>query len=263
LEITPRRVYDAVVRRLKEIPHFLAWKGGGSIARENRLRLEKFRNIHAGQRCFIMGNGPSLAKMDLSVLKDEVTFGMNRVYLLFDEMKFIPTYYTCINGHVLEQFADDIQTLPMPKFLNWNFRNSFNSEDINTSFMRFRYSIGDSFVVDPAESFCSGGTVTYATMQLAYYMGFKEVVLIGVDHNFKEKGRPNKTEIRVSEVDESHCHPEYFPKGIKWELPDLLRSELAYVEARKAFEKDGRKIVDATHGGKLEVFEKVDFDSLF
>lgn len=264
-EVTPRRLCEAVIRRVKEIPHFLSWKGDSLIARENRLRLEQFRGKHAGQRCFVMGNGPSLSRMDLSLLKDEITFGMNRIYLLFDKMSFIPTYFTCVNELVLEQFADDIQLLPMPKFLNWNRRDYFNTDDKNTMFIRMRIgiSISDSFVSDPAESLDGGGTVTYAALQLAYYLGFKEVVLIGVDHSYNEKGRPNKTEVRTAEVDASHCHPNYFPKGIKWQLPDLLRSELAYAIARKAFEKDGRKIIDATEGGNLEVFERVDFNSLF
>ncbi len=39
-------------------------------------------NIHHGQRCFIIGNGPSLQRTDLTKLKDEFTFGMNRIYLV-------------------------------------------------------------------------------------------------------------------------------------------------------------------------------------
>ena len=94
-------------------------------------------------------------------------------------------------------------------------------------------------------------------------MGFKEVILVGLDHNFVEKGRPNKTEVRAADVDESHCHPDYFTKGVKWQLPDLLRSEKAYSIAREAFESDGRRILDATVGGKCEIFDKVEFSSLF
>jgi hypothetical protein len=109
----------------------------------------------------------------------------------------------------------------------------------------------------------SGGTVTFVALQLAYFMGFETVILIGLDHSFVEKGVPNKTEVRHSERDDSHCHPDYFPKGIKWQLPDLYRSELAYALARQAFERDGRRIVDATPGGKCGVFPKSDFDTFF
>ena len=86
---------------------------------------------------------------------------------------------------------------------------------------------------------------------------------MGVDHSFADKGTPNREEVRESAVDENHFHPEYFPKGSRWQLPDLLRSESAYHLARDAFEADGREVLDATEGGHLEVFEKVDFRSIF
>jgi hypothetical protein len=93
-------------------------------------------------------------------------------------------------------------------------------------------------------------------------MGFDEVILIGVDHNFADKGTPNKTEVRTQERDDNHFHPDYFPKGARWQLPDLVRSELAYALARQAFEQDGRRILDATADGKCPVFEKAHFASL-
>tara|TARA_B110000285_G_C15052822_1_gene577936 strand:- start:1111 stop:1407 length:297 start_codon:yes stop_codon:yes gene_type:complete len=93
-------------------------------------------------------------------------------------------------------------------------------------------------------------------------MGFSEVYIVGLDHNFKEKGQPNKTEVRTQEKDESHFHPDYFPKGSKWQLPDLLRSEIAYKKAREAFQSDGRKIYDATVNGHCNIFEKKAFESI-
>ncbi len=52
-------------------------------------------------------------------------------------------------------------------------------------------------------------------------------------------------------------------EGFRWQLPDLEASERAYRMARTAFGKDGRRVLDATKGGKLAVFSKADFDSLF
>jgi hypothetical protein len=103
----------------------------------------------------------------------------------------------------------------------------------------------------------SGGTVTYVSLQLAYYLGFTKVIIIGMDHRFSAVGIPNVAETRTEENDRDHVHPNYFPKGMKWQLPDLHRSELAYREARKAFERDGRRIIDATVGGACEVFPKM------
>ncbi len=47
------------------------------------MRLRKFRSIHKGEDCFILGNGPSLNKIDLSLLKNYHIFGLNKIYLLF------------------------------------------------------------------------------------------------------------------------------------------------------------------------------------
>ena len=77
-----------------------------------------------------------------------------------------------------------------------------------------------------------------------------------------KKGKPSETETRAGEQDQSHFHPQYFPKGSKWQLPDLLRSEIDFSLARKAFEADGRKILDATIDGKCPVFERIEYSTL-
>ena len=259
-DVDARRIRDGIARRVLDVPHLFAWHAPSRVARENRARISRFRSRHAGERCFILGNGPSLSRMDLSRLRGEVTFGLNRIYLLFDRLGFTPTYFVCVNELVLEQFAADIRRLPMPKFLNWDRRSLFAGEDPSTLFVRTRLGVGDGFGRDPARSLSSGGTVTYVALQLAYFMGFHEVVLLGVDHSFADKGTPNRTERRDQATDENHFHPEYFPKGSLWQLPDLPRSELAYGLARDVFAREGRRIVDATVGGKCPVFEKVSFE---
>ena len=93
-------------------------------------------------------------------------------------------------------------------------------------------------------------------------MGFSQVILIGVDHNFTTKGTPNTTVVSTGD-DPNHFNPAYFGKGFRWQLPDLETSELAYCMARDAYAKEGRELLDATEGGKLTVFPKVKFDSLF
>jgi hypothetical protein len=262
-EITPTRVFDACKRRLADIPDAFSWRYSQK-AKKNLVNLLKYHNTHKKERCFIIANGPSLIDMDLSVLQGEHTFSMNRAYLLYKEWGFTPKYYVCINELVLEQFAEDIASLQMPKFLNFNRRHLFKiiTDNKSTMFLRVGLNLADRFTGDVTRTISSGGTVTYACLELAYFMGYSEVVLIGLDHSFVEKGTPSKTVVRSEEKDESHCHPDYFPKGIKWQLPDLHRSEIAYSLAREAFEKDGRRIYDATLGGKCQVFEKVPFVSL-
>jgi hypothetical protein len=99
-------------------------------------------------------------------------------------------------------------------------------------------------------------------LQLAYYFGFSEVILIGVDHNFVTQGKPNTTVVSEGD-DPNHFNPTYFGKGFRWQLPDLETSEMAYRKAKQVFEDDGRRILDATVGGKLTVFQKVHYADLF
>lgn len=259
-DITLRRALDGILRRLSDQPSALSWiLSGGS----NRERLSELAGRHAGQRCFIIANGPSLVRMDLSPLKNEITFGLNRIYLLFDQLMFQPAYYVCVNELVLEQFADEISALTMPKFLNWNRRKLFNAKDALVNYVRLSLGLQDRFARDFSRPLWSGGTVTYVALQIAYIMGFSEVVLVGLDHSFADQGTPNKIETRSSETDVNHFHPNYFPKGSKWQLPDLRRSEIAYELARRTFEEDDRRLLDATIGGKCQVFDKVNFYSLF
>jgi glycosyltransferase involved in cell wall biosynthesis len=221
--------------------------------------LSQYKDRHLGQRCVIIGNGPSLNKMDLSFLRNEITFGMNRIYLLFDKWDFKPTYYVSVNPLVIEQSAEQICQITSPKFLGLNglpYIRNFQ----DTIFLQSIRS--PSFSKDPRNGLWEGHTVTYVAMQLAWFMGFSEVILIGVDHYFKSQGPANKEVISEGD-DPNHFHPRYFGKGVHWNLPDLAKSEVAYSLARQAFEADGRRIVDATVDGHLTIFPKADYRQIF
>jgi hypothetical protein len=236
-----------------------AWRDGR--LRASAARLAEFRNRHSGQRCFILGNGPSLALTDWSRLRGEITFGLNRVYLLFPSMGYATTYYVAVNTLVIEQCAGEIESLPLPRFLTWRARAWFPRSS-SVIYLDTDYTGPETFSTEITGRVFEGSTVTYVALQLAFHMGFQQVVLLGVDHNFSTQGRPNVTV--VSEVpDRDHFSPDYFGRGFRWQLPDLVASERAYGLARQAYEADGRQVVDATVGGRLTVFPKADFESLW
>ena len=99
-------------------------------------------------------------------------------------------------------------------------------------------------------------------MQLAFFMGFQQVYLIGVDHRFHTQGDPHRL-VTSEGPDLNHFDPSYFGEGVEWNLPDLQTSELAYMLARYHFSRAKREIIDATKNGALDIFPKVDYDSLF
>lgn len=231
------------------------------ILLDSQKKLQQFKDIHKGERCVIIGNGPSLNKMDLSFLKYEICFGTNRIYLGFDKWGFTPTYYVTVNKLVIEQSVDQILNIPCPKFIsNKGIPYLPNQEDI--MFIKTLPYHGDPFSKDPLEGINEGSTVTYVAMQLAYYMGFETVILIGVDHNFVTKGQPHKEVVSQGE-DPNHFDPNYFGKGTKWHLPDLETSEKHYQIAHEKFKEEGRSIIDATLDGHCHIFPKKHYKDVF
>ena len=228
--------------------------------RDSIRKLNALRNQHRGQRCFIIGNGPSLKNTDLTKLRDEFTIGMNRFYLMFPELGFQTSFFLSVNDLVAEQCAADFQALRMPRFFSWRARRWLQPDD-QLHFLYTTYT-GPKFGKNAAGRLWESATVTYVALQLAFHLGFQQAILIGVDHNFVTQGKPNTTVVSEGD-DPNHFHPGYFGKGFRWQLPDLETSELGYRMARQAYEKAGRQVLDATVGGKLTIFPKVDYNSLF
>jgi len=224
--------------------------------RQNRKRLKSIENRHRGETCIIMGNGPSLAATDFTRIEAIATFGLNRGYLLWNARGFKPTYFACVNELVIEQFADEIAGEPMEKFLPWQARPQFEGAT-NTTF--FPEVWQPRFTKGAHRGLWTGGTVTFIAMQLAYEMGFQRVILIGVDHNFRDKG-PANAQVVAQTDDLNHFAPDYFGKGTRWNLPDLELSERAYTLAREAFRARGGEIIDATTGGKLTIFPRMSLE---
>jgi hypothetical protein len=266
---TVKNTYDAL-RRVPQLPaaYLHPWR------RESIRRLAALKDTHKGQRAFIIGNGPSLKQTDLTKLKNEFTFGMNRIYLMFPELGFTTSCLVSINDLVIEQCAAEMAALEIPKFFAWRSRRHFVSHQSSvisdqssvTSYQlpTFLYTTYTSpkFSTDVRGRVWEGATVTNVALQLAFHMGFQQVILIGVDHNFASKGDANKTVVSDGD-DPNHFSAAYFGKGFRWQLPDLDTSEIGYRFARQAYESAGREVLDATVGGKLTIFKKVDYNSLF
>jgi hypothetical protein len=189
---------------------------------------------------------------------------MNRIYLMFPGLGFSTTYLTVVNDLVIEQTAGELAALSLPKFLAWRSRRHFPDNLSKRQLPTFLYTsyTGPRFSTDVRGRVWEGATVTNVTLQLAFHMGFQQVILIGVDHNYSTTGKPNTTVISQGD-DPNHFSSSYFGKGFRWQLPDLDTSEVGYAMAREAYRKAGREVLDATIGGKLTIFPKVNYDALF
>lgn len=228
--------------------------------RPNRSALSRFLNVHAGARAVIVCNGPSLNRMDLSFLRGEIVFGMNKIHLGLEKFGFVPRYLVAVNDRVIAQETAALAALPCVKFITARMGHLLPEGPL-TYHINTDHGLRDRFIHDITMGVREGHTVTHACLQIARYMGFAEVVIVGMDHNFTHKAAPNAVE-RMEGDDPNHFHPGYF-KGHDWEAPNLAESEISYAESRRVFEAEGRRIIDATVDGKCEIFEKADYRRLF
>lgn len=201
--------------------------------------MNQFKNKHKGQRCIIACNGPSLNEIDMSLLKNETVISLNRGYLKKD----LPiTYLVVVNKNVETQWEDELRRAGAKAIFSNSVKDSYH--------LSFTPDV-PSFQGNITKPIWQGHTVTYVALQIAYYMGFTKVGLIGCDHNYPYMDR------KLVGNDINHFDPNYFPEGAKWDLPNLKRTELAYELARKAFSKDNRKIYNCSTFTKLNVFSKL------
>ena len=256
-ELTWSRLVEAAANRLREIPHRIAWETPSPVTRANHAALESFRDIHRGKRCFVIANGPSLQRTDLSRLAGEGTIGMNRIYRMGT---FMPTYLVVMDIDTqLEAIGKELEGVSVPKFLNWNGRRLVRNVP-GTVFLKPTYR--PRFSTDLHKGIWGGHSVTYACLQLAYWMGVRTAILVGKDHDYTRKGVPGSV-VTASDTETNHGIPGYYRAGQKYRIPDYRGEELAYRAALTTFSGAGGSILDATVGGKLQVFPKVAYESLF
>ncbi|MCL2819342.1 MAG: FkbM family methyltransferase [Oscillospiraceae bacterium] len=235
-----------------------------------KAQLKNLKNYGKGKRCFIIGNGPSLNNVDITLLRDEITFGVNGIFLLFEKMGFQPTYYFVEDYLVMEDRHEDIEkyVTQSTRFFLRDYTKYIKKHDKTyfiDYFSVYGYKKFPHFSKHPTKYLWPGGTVTYLCMQMAFYFGFNEVYLIGFDHSYTipKSAEVHGYNITSTEDDINHFTPEYFGKGYRWHDPMVDRMEISYKKAKKVYEKHGRKIINATKGGHLEVFQRVEFESLF
>ena len=219
-------------------------------------RIKALHHSHFGEKAVILCNGPSLNTVRFDKLKGTFVIGLNKINLLFDKTDFRPSIIVAVNKHVIEQNRSFYTSTSIPLFLSHRSKKEIPSHP-HIAFLFMQQ--GWTFSEDAADFLDEGSTVTFAALQLAYYMGFRQVALVGADHTFAQKGRPNDLVI-ADGPDENHFHPDYFGKGVPWQLADLEGSEIAYRAARAAMERSNGTIYNATEGGKLEIFKRLPLD---
>ncbi len=229
-------------------------------------KLGPYQNRHQGERCFIIGNGPSLTIPDLEKLKSEFTFAANKIYLAFDRTDWRPSYYVLEDDHMIRQHLDEIRHLKgFVKFVSGDWEHAWGADRETIFYPREMLSRKDfpGFSDNPYRFVYCGYMVTYVSLQLAFFMGFKNVFLLGVDFSYRLTSQSSNTVTYGSDYPSDHFIPDYFKPGESLHVPQVDRARQAMMCAREFYEARGRKIWNATRGGKLEVFERISLEQAF
>ncbi len=232
--------------------------------------LAVYKDIHKGRRIFVIGNGPSLTIEDLNRLheKSEICIGVNKIYRVYDKTPWRADYLGITDWRGIQFCRDEIFQVEGKIFLG---DNTFHCEicdfipDAQYFHLRTEEFMPNyaRFSNDFTKGFYGGATVTYDfSIQLAAYMGAKEIYLLGVDNNISLSSNWKK----------SHFIENYYTDN-EVEMFELMGITAAsfetekvikqYQTAEKYSRKHGFRIFNATRGGNLEVFQRVNFDNLF
>ncbi len=219
--------------------------------------LLKFKNRHKGKRAFIIATGPSIKTEDLEKLekRNELAISMNGIIYFLDRTTWRPDYYVISDGEMIRLYEEaekaEDYLKHTEKFFSDNYLRFWEKQHDSTyhGFRQIQKPYEIKFSSDFSDRVYAGYSVVYACIQLAVYMGIEEIYLLGCDFSFSNDLKDKS----------NHCYGEDF-EFYTFDFEGVLNG---YRCAKNYAEENNIKIYNATRGGKLELFERVDFDSLF
>lgn len=200
-------------------------------------------------RAFIVGNGPSLNRIDLNLLKGEVSFACNNIHKIYRRTEWRPTHYVRAEGNkVPSDWEESVRVhkeLGCEIWANECFGREFNTIRTCTHNLK-HFDNPEAPHLLHLPLLCGFGSSVNVAVQIAMLKGFSPLYLIGCDLGYAD-GRP------------SHFDPHYEngqEQPARYANMDTLAAHM--IAARS-----GYPIFNATAGGYLDAFQRVDYESLF
>ncbi len=244
------------------------------IYSEEERDVLQYKDICSGKPCFVIGNGPSLRAEDLERITAAgfTCFASNKIYKIFELTDWRPDYYACIDEDVFYQNLSQILTqIKCPMFLHTRMQKAVKRyktvlqqkvEDVH--YCRYRWRRNARFIPQVANTL-SGGSVTFTLIELAWMMGYRDFYIIGCDHfysSFSGVSATQKSMTSSADTNKDYFIKDYMKPGEIIRVGNIDRLTEGYILARDYIAKHGGRIRNATRGGYLEVFERVDLDAL-
>lgn len=285
------RNVESYIHRNLVAPHWYSWRDRKILERNLRLR-----DKYAGKRCFIIGGGPSAADIDLNLLSKEYTFALNEFDKNPEYNKLKPKFYAiCDSAYYTEgeteywpeRFRAKDKTVPRETIMCLNLRAKnfvkkyglfknhrvyyFGTQGIFTDNLPFSIKL-DKYVPQPKNS-------VLMCLMIAAWMGFKEIYLLGCEHNFlsfnigygKSLSYNHSYEDELSKFDSSNDEvmKKYIPirdqiltyeKNIANILQLFRNYRFFYAKAKKLY--PDIEIYNATPDSFLDIFPMINFEDI-
>lgn len=244
--------------------YYVAYKNNKFYKRllksKKTIKELNLKNKFLGKRCFIIGNGPSLTVEDLNKLRNEDCFASNLIFKIFNKTDWRPKFYFIQDRYAkIGNFLDKtkISYIFIGDYF-WRTREFNNKNAYCFHTKRIIKNKNLKFSTDVEKCIYDGGTITYTMLQIAVYMGYKEIYLLGMDHNY-ERVIDNKRKITINNHQKSHFFDDENKNEV---IANLELMENAYKAAKKYTDRNNIKIFNVTRGGRLEIFERKNLDEI-
>jgi hypothetical protein len=256
---------------------------------------KRFKNLYSGKRCFIVGNGPSLKKMDLTPLSNEITFTVNHIMLnqkVYDSIQtdyhvFIDPAYNSLKPDIKadREKIEALRTINYPNkkpvcltsYEIFSAIQKFGLNDhLDLAYLYQHRTLTNSYsgYIDLSRNIPSSQNVIQAAIFAAIYMNFKEIYLVGCDMTsifltFESNDDGNREISKDFHVYKYSSH--HIQTAIKnsnkydneYMLNDYAKTFAIFKRIKNYTERKGIKIMNATLGGGLDVFDRVRYKDLF
>lgn len=230
---------------------------------EYAKKIVDLRNIHKGERCFIVATGPSLTIEDLNLLKNEITIGENSIYKLYDMMGWRPTYYAMADISLTRKvvinekvnFHNFAKKYCFFNAINRDIIKCQNSIFVDVNWLNHNYKKTNYFRYNPNLEYgiYDFYSITHLCLQLALYMGFNEIYIVGVDNNYFGSKKHVVEEVKGLSSDWTEEEALITQRCHNW----------GYELINKIAISQNVKIYNATRGGCVTAFQRITLEEVF
>ena len=240
------------------------------MSQKNNIELRPYKNIHQGERVFMIGCGPSLSQTNLDLIADQWSFSMNRIAMIYGDTRWRPSYYLYCSTNVNDKKWGKVWIESIRQAINAPGTKSFIWDKFGTQITQpglLAFPIvwircmterrldppENTFPVDAVARLDKSGTTMNPALQLCVYMGFKQIILVGADVNYKS------TDCKEGSSDPNHFDPTY-RASIGDGDRDNAMVRKAHQAAYDVMRKHGVEVLNATVDTMLDVYPLVPYE---